>query len=135
MNLTEKLVDVLSRLESSLERDRDLIAASLAETQNAVRLRGARALPAPGAGGRPLLWSGSGRLVGWSLTATGGPVTVTLTDSRDGAGDPIASIAIADGGDSTVWAGPGGVSFGEGLFATVTGAGTLGGAFWIGAVD
>lgn len=134
MNLTEKMLEALTQLQTTLERDRAAIQAALAETTNANRLRGARPVPA-GAAGRPLLWAGPGRLVGWSLTATGGAVEVTLRDSRDTTGDPVATIAIAAGGHAALWAGPGGVSFGEGLFADVTGAGTLAGAIWLGAVD
>ena len=82
-----------------------------------------------------LVWAGPGRLVGWSLTATTNDVTVTLRDSRDTTGDPIATIVVKAGSDAQQWAGPGGVSFGEGLYADVSGAGTLTGAVWLGAVD
>lgn len=132
MNLSEKLLDTLHRLDASLERRDAGMQAALSETQNAIRLRGARAVPA-GDVGRPLLWAGPGRLVGWSLTAVGGPAVVTLRDGRDTTGDPIASIAIDQDGTAQLWAGPGGVSFGEGLYADVNGNVT--GAVWLGAVD
>ena len=134
MNLSEKLLDVLTRVDATLEQDRAVLQAALTLTQNATRLRGARPVPA-GDDGRPLLWAGPGRLVGWSLTATGGAAPVVLRDSRDAGGDPVASITLAAGESTALWAGPGGVSFGEGLFADITAAGTLTGAVWLGAVD
>lgn len=135
MSIQEQLVNVLERVSTTLDRQHAAFQAAAAETANANRLRAARACPAPGDGGRPLLWAGPARLVGWSLHAVGGDVVVTVTDSRDGTGDSVASIALIQGQSQAAWFGPGGISAGEGLFADVSGAGTLAGAFWLGAVD
>jgi len=138
VNVTEKLIETLGNLQRALELQHAELRAALTQTTRSNRLRGARPAPAPGAsGGRALLSSGAGRLVGWSLTATGGPVHVTLTDAREaGAGEPVAVIDVPEGGaGAALWLGPGGVSFGDALRVDVAGTGALQGVFWLGAVD
>lgn len=111
------------------------VAAGLTQFNNGVRLTGARPLPVNTHG---RLWGGSGRLVGWSVYAKGGPVEVLVRDSRvGGAGDPLSGFNLVDGEESAIWLGPGGVSFGEGIFLDLqAGALTaLRGSLWIGAVD
>ena len=130
MSIQDQIVAALTELANTLERDRAVQQAILAETQNANRLRGERPVPA-GAGGRILLWAGPGRLVGWSLANTGeAPVTVTLRDSRDTTGDPIAVVTIPAGASKELSI-AGGISFGDGLFADANDAFT--GVVWIGA--
>jgi len=130
----DDLTRVIGELPLAFEKIRTELAEGVQQYQNAVRLRGARYVPI-GTGGRPLVYAGPGRLVGWSLHATGGAVTVVLRDSRDGGGDAIGAIELAAGTSQTVPAPGGGVSFVEGLFAVVSGAGTLEGSVWLGAVD
>jgi hypothetical protein len=77
-----------------------------------------------------------GRLVGWSIRATVGEVVLNLYDGP--AADPARFLAAVDlpvGGSQSVWLGPGGVSFVDGVYVEVTGGGTPVGALWIGAVD
>ncbi len=107
------------------------IAAGLTETHNGLRLTGARFHDVS----RRLVSTGSGRLVGWSVRATGGPVTVLLRNGRDSAGDVMALIDLVDTESDTQWFGPGGIAFPEALFLDQTGTGTLTGALWLGAVD
>lgn len=133
-HLEERIAHALEQLPIELEKGRTELQVGLAQYANGNRLTGAR--PAViGAAGRPLLSAGSGRLVGWSVHATGGAATIVLHDSRDASGDTIAAIELAAGTSQTIWAGPGGVSFGEGLYAAITGAGAVEGSVWIGAVD
>jgi hypothetical protein len=132
MSWQDTLAEQLAHVVELVEIDHQKIAAALVQTNAGNRLRGARPLPA-GTGGRPLLCAGAGRVVGWALTATAA-TTITLRDSRDTTGDPIASIAIPANGSAALWCGPGGISFGEGLFADVAG-GPFTGAIWTGAVD
>ncbi|MBN9327983.1 MAG: hypothetical protein J0I87_13860 [Cellulomonas sp.] len=133
MSLQEQLAQHLAHVIELVETDHEKIAAALVQTNNGNRLRAARPLPA-GIGGRPLLWAGAGWLVGWALTATA-TTTITLRDSRDTTGDAIASIAIAAGGSAQLWMGPGGVSFGEGLFVDAAIGSVFTGSIWLGAVD
>ncbi len=115
------------------ERVRSQIAAGLVETRNALRLQGARSEPLNGS---RLLWGGSGRLVGWSLRATGGAVAVTLHDGRpETLGDVLAVIDLAAGQSATVGLPGSGVSVTEACSAVVTGAGTVSGAVFLGAKD
>jgi len=135
VSLNDVIVAKLEQIVTGLERQREGLRAALVETNNAIRLRAARPVNVSSAGGRVLIWAGPGRLVGWSLRATTNDVTVDLRDSRDDAGDPIASVVIPTGQSRELWAGPGGVSFGEGLYLDATGAGVLTGSVWLGAVD
>lgn len=121
------------------DRTRAEVAAGLAETQRGMRVDGAAYRPLPVAGG--LVYGGTRRLVGWAARETGGtnPVSVDLYDGGDaGAVDPsrlVATFTVPAGGAVTFNAMPAGISFGEGLFAVVTGTGALRGALHIGAVD
>lgn len=133
MSWQDTLAQQLATIVEKVQLDHEKIAAALVQTNNGNRLRAARPLPA-GIGGRPLLWAGAGRLVGWALTATAA-TTITLRDSRDTTGDAIASIAIPAGGSAQLWMGPGGVSFGEGLFVDANPATSFTGSIWLGAVD
>lgn len=132
MSIHDDVLEAIGRIPLEFEKIRTELSEGVQQYANAVRLRGARAVPV-GPAGRPLVWAGPGRLVGWSVHATGGAVTVVLRDGRDGSGDAIAAIELTAGASSTTPA-PG-VSFTEGLFAVVTGAGTLEGSVWLGAVD
>ena len=131
MKLEAQLLANLAAIPLELEHVRGTLAAGLAESVEGNRLTGAR----PVVAGRPLVWGGSGRLVGWSLRATGGPVTVTLRDSHDATGDIVAVVNIADATSQSFGVPGAGVSFGEALNATASGAGVLEGAWWLGAVD
>lgn len=134
MTWQDELVNTLASIPLELERARAEISAGLAEFHNGNRVSGARYVPV-GAGGRTLVCAGPGRLVGWSVRAVGGPVSLTLRDSRDDAGDVLAVLELVAGASSSKWFGPAGISFGEGLRVTVSGAGSLEGAVWLGAVD
>lgn len=133
MSTTDRIADRLGELFALQgDRIRDEIRAGLQETSNALRLRGARNRPLyPDA----LVWGGPGRLVGWSIRATGGAVSVTLHDGRDTAGEVLAVIDVP-AGESTQGALPGGgVSITEALYADVSGAGAVQGSIYLGAVD
>ncbi len=139
MSWQDELRDAIAAIPLALEQVRSELSAGLGEYHNGLRLQGARAVTV-GAGGRDLASAGSGRLVGWSLRATGGEVVVTLRDGRDDSGDPLAVLeldgaALGPACCSTQWIGPGGVSFVEGLYLDAAGAGTLTGSVWLGAVD
>lgn len=133
--LNDKINERVAEALLEVEKHTAQVAAGLTQFNNGVRLTGARPLPVNSHG---RLWGGSGRLVGWSVYAKGGPVEVLVRDSRvGGAGDPLGGFNLVDGGSSSSWMGPGGVSFGEGIFLDVqSGALTaLRGTLWIGAVD
>lgn len=83
----------------------------------------------------PVAYVAAGRLVGWSLYASGGPVRLLLHDGHDTTGDVIAVVDLVAGENETVWLGPGGVSFVEALYVEQIGTGTPLGSLWIGAVD
>lgn len=137
MRNDEKLLAAIAALPLAFEQMSAELATGLQSFHNGVPLQAARYVPVGAAGGRSLACAAAGRLVGWSLRATGGPVTVVLRDSRTEAGDAIAYVELADNDSETVWLGPGGVSFVEGLYVqTVSaGAGVIQGAVWLGAVD
>jgi hypothetical protein len=131
-NLAEHLGAILAR---DGERWRDEYRASMAQFAAGVRLQAARPV-AIGATPQKLLWGGSCRLVGWSLRAASGTATLTLRNGRDDAADIVATVTLsADGVTDTRWLAPGGVSVTEALWATYTGAGTVTGAVYLGAVD
>ena len=133
MGLSDKLNERIAEAVLQVEKHAAEVAVGLAQWQNGNRLTGARPLSASD---HPRRWGGAGRLVGWSLYAKGGAVTVLMRDSRvAGDGDVLAAFSLADGEDAQLWMGPGGVSFGEGLYLDKTGAGSLVGSVWIGAVD
>jgi hypothetical protein len=127
--------DIVAAIQSiplELERVRSQFEASLAHFHNGVRLDAARYLPADG---RTLAHAGQGRLVGWSVQAVGGSVTLVLRDGRDETADALAVVSLSTGESQTQWFGPGGISVTEALFLDRTGAGTLVGSVLLGAVD
>jgi hypothetical protein len=138
--LEQKIETKLEHLGSAVsleaERTRLAMAAGLKDTRNGLRVDGSAYRSIPAAGG--LVYNGSKRLVGWSARETSGtnPVNVDIYDGRS-PGDfsnLVATIHLDAGKSETVPIRPG-VSFGEGLFAVVSGGGTLSGTAWIGAVD
>lgn len=132
--LEERIEAHLAAIPLEIDRVHSSLAAGLQNFANGTRLQGARYVGA-GASGAPLVWASAGRLVGWSLSSAGAPCVVLLTDSRNGTGLTVAKITIPADASKELWLGPGGVSFVDGLYVTVTGAGVLDGALWLGAVD
>jgi hypothetical protein len=133
--ITDKIDERIAEALLEVQKHTADVAAGLAQWNNGQRLTGARPIDASR---HPRLWGGSGRLVGWSVYAKGGPVELLIRDSRvSGAGDPLAGINLVDGGNSVHWLGPGGVSFGEGLYLEVQSGSltALKGTIWLGAVD
>lgn len=132
--ITDKINDRVAEALLQIEKHAAEVATGLAQWQNGNRLTGARPLTI---GGHPRLWGAGGRLVGWSVYADGGPVTVLVRDTREAdSGDVLAVIRLESGQDSQQWTGPTGVSFGWGLYLQqVAGAGKLVGSVWLGAVD
>lgn len=117
------------------ERTRLAFAQAMAETVRGSRIDGALARPVQTGA---VNYAAAGRLVGWALRVAGGPAALDLFDGPGP--DPsryVASISLpSDGAASTVSMMPGGVSFTDSLFvAQTSGAGTVTGALWIGAVD
>jgi hypothetical protein len=122
-------VAMYMRLEQLLNE----LSAGLSESHNARPVDAARYLPA---GGRKLAWGAPGRLVGWSVHAVDGPVTVYLRDGRDESSEEFAIVDLVEGETNAQWFGPGGVAFTEALYAhQAAGGGRLVGSWWIGAVD
>lgn len=133
--ISDKVNERLAEVLLEVERHTAVVAAGLTQFNNGQRLTGARPIDASR---HPRLWGGQGRLVGWSLYAKGGPVELLIRDGRDaGTGDPLGGVNLLDGGNSVHWLGPGGVSFGEGVYLDVqSGAfAALRGSVWLGAVD
>lgn len=131
--VSEKLGHIATAIAEDGERTRLAFAQAMAESVRGSRIDGA--LP------RPLTpnavnYAGAGRLVGWSVRASGGEV---ILDLYDGPGaDPsryLGAIDLASGASQTVWLGPAGVSVVESLYVAASGAGTPLGSVWIGAVD
>lgn len=131
MKLDDHLISTLAQIPLELEKVRTELTTGLAESHNGVRLTGARYVSL----GRPLVWGGTGRLVGWSIRSTGGSSNLTLHNSRDNSGEVIAVITLAAEAGETIWFGSSGVTFTEGLYISGAGAGVLEGAIWLGAVD
>jgi len=138
--INREVVAAIEAIPLELERVSAELREGLGQFQGTTRLQAARVVPVGAAGGRDLAAAGEGRLLGWSLRATDGHVTVALRDSRGPFGDLIgyvdlpatATVPATD----TRWFGPGGVSFTEGVFAEiVTTAGTCQGVVYLGAVD
>lgn len=130
----DKLEHLSSVVALEGERTRIEMAAGLADTLRGLRIDGARYRPiVPNA----VNDNAGGRLVGWSLRADGGDVTVTLHDGYSADADTVATVALAAGQSDTVTVMPAGVSYVDALYAEVTstGAGVVAGALWIGAVD
>jgi hypothetical protein len=136
----QQVKEIVGAVALEAERTRDAFAAGLAQTQRGLRIDGAAPRPLPTVSG-VLYPGGPKRLVGWAARETGGAasVSVDLYDGGDqGAVDPsrlVASFTCLAGGESKYSAMPAGISFGEGLYAVVSGTGTLRGVALIGAVD
>lgn len=129
--MAEAIADRLGDL-FALQADelRATIAAGLAETNNALRLQGARNRPIyPNS----VAWAGSGRLVGWSLAGGASGGTVTVYDSRDTFGEVLAVVQLDANKTSNHGLPGGGVSITEACFVAVTG--TVTGSLYLGAVD
>lgn len=140
--MSEKdVLAAIAGIPMEFERVRDELAEGVIQYHNAIPLQGARVITVgtaggPGLpGGRTLACAAAGRLVGWSLRATGGHVTVVMRDGRDIGGDPIGYCELDDTRSETIWLGSGGISFTDGLYVQVLGAGTAQGAVYLGAVD
>lgn len=138
MFMTENVQAALLALPMELDRIAGQMASGLSEFHNGNRVTAARYADVT----RRQVSNGRGRLVGWSMRNSHAtdPLTVTIRDSRDAAGDVMATFTLAAGAGSTHQLGVAGVSFGEGLFLDVTGpaaavAGSLVGAVWLGVVD
>lgn len=135
----EKIEHIGAMVALEAERTRDDIAAGLAQTQRGLRVDGSAYRPLPVASG--VLYGGARRLVGWTARETGGtnPVSVDLYDGTDpGAVDParlVATFTVPAGGAVAYTSTRAGISFGDGLYAVVSGSGALRGAALIGAVD
>ena len=133
MRVDDHLAEVLDELPKQFERWSAQLATGLQSFEGALALQGARNIPV-GVGGRTLAQAGQGRLVGWSLRATGGAVTVAIRDSRESDnGDVVALVELAAETSKEIWLGSG-VSFVNGLYVKVTGPGQFQGSLWIGAV-
>lgn len=128
----DKIEHIAAAVSLEAERTRLEVAQAFAQTQRGLRIDGALARPIiPNA----MNYLGGRRLVGWSVRAAGGDVTITLRDGHDASGEVIGTIALVAGQSETVTVMPAGVSFAEGLYVASTGAGAPVGALWIGAVD
>jgi hypothetical protein len=129
----EKLGHIATAIEADGEKTRLAFAQAMADSMRGIRIDGAlpRTLFA-----NAQVYVAGGRLVGWSVRANGGEVILDLYDGT--AADPnryLGAIDLASGASQTVWMGPGGVSFVDGLYVAASGAGTPLGSVWIGAVD
>jgi hypothetical protein len=138
--LEDRVDQIAATVVTEGERTRSAFEAGMAQSQRGLRIDGAAPRPLPTASG--LLYAGGPkRLVGWTARETGGanPVSVDLYDGIDaGAVDPsrlVASFTCLTGGESKFAPMPAGISFGEGLYAVVSGTGALRGVALIGAVD
>lgn len=105
-------------------------------TKNSQPVLGALALPVGEADrAKTVLANSAGRCVGWAIKETTGntPAELDLKDGTNTDGDLLFPIALSPGESNREWFGPSGISFGVGLFASITGAIT--GTVWIGAID
>lgn len=139
MRGTDQLIAAIEAIPVQFARMQDELAAGLQEFHNGQELRAARPLQIGATGANTLAWAGPARLVGWSVRATDGPMTVLLRDARSDSGDILAAIELAAGQSQTVWLGPGGVSAGEGIYVqavqAVPATGAIQGAIYLGSVD
>jgi hypothetical protein len=127
----DHLAGVVATLAQAVQLTDAHVGALVATSKNAQRLRGDRPITV-GVGGDVLAWAGAGRLTGWTLTNDAeAAATVTLRDSRDVHGAPVAVVRVPAGG-AVSFSHAAGVSFGEGLFVDVAGA-PVAGVVWIGA--
>lgn len=134
----------LDRLPELFERYTAELASGLRSFEGAIALRGARYVEitsVPNAAGQSaglMAQNGQGRLVGWSLRATGGAVTVLIRDSADADNGRIVGALelAAETSDSQSFGD--GVSFTQGLWVAVArpanGLGQLQGSLFVGAV-
>jgi hypothetical protein len=134
--LHKALNGIVEAVDRAGEKWHAAMQAGLAQTERAVRLRGARNKPLTGTG---LVQGGPSRLAGWSLLNTGAnPLTVAYYDADSaGATDTfLGGDTIPAGASSTkVLPGPG-VSASYGVYAVVTGtAPAYTGTTYFGAVD
>lgn len=114
------LVDALDRIHTELQRSRD-----------AVTLRGADAAPLLPTADTSVSRN-AGTLFGYSVRETSGAAaaTIVLRDGLDDTGELLAEIALPAGGSATVWLGPQGVAFVNGLHAQLV-AGAVEGAVYL----
>jgi hypothetical protein len=133
--LEKKLEEVSVSVVEEATRTRAEFAAGLTDAQRGLRIEGAAYRPLPAVTG--VVYGGARRLVGWTVRETAGAagVSVDLYDGADpGAVDPtrlVATFTIPAGG-SVAHTSAHGISFVEGLYAVVSGAGALRGALSIG---
>lgn len=142
MSAAQQFVDKVAE-HVSLEgaRVREEFRAGLAETRNAVKVRGARLVPLYGQTG--VVAGGSGRLVGWTVRETGGTAGAVLTiySGRDATADVLGVVVLPAGGGQTLGLPGAGVFWEDGVSFAVTappGAGTPGtvaGSLYVGSVD
>ena len=136
MSTAQKALDALAeRVVFEGERVRAELRAGLEETRNGQRIVGARPVPIPAGTNSFRAANGRGRFAGWSLReATGSaPATVTVYDGLDSTADPIATVVIPAGTSTNQPASLPGVSFGDGVAVTVSGA--VLGSLYFGVVD
>lgn len=108
----------LTAIPMELDRLRAVMADGLGASTNGRPLSGARYQPLT----RSLLWSGSGRLQGWSmLNLTASSVTVVLHDGHDASGDAVAVIVVPANTSVNHWWGHPGVDFVESLYLELVG--------------
>lgn len=131
MGMAQDIADKLGELFALQgDRIRDEIRSGLAQTNNALRLQGARNRPIyPNS----VAWAGSGRLVGWSIRGGAGGGVVTLHDGRDDSGEVLAVLNVAADETSNHGLPGAGVSITEACFVKVTGS--VSGSLYLGAVD
>jgi hypothetical protein len=131
--IEEKLGDLAATVSLEGDKTRTEMAAALGQSIRGLRINGARPRPiSPNAANV----SAGGRLVGWSVRASGGTVALTFHDGNDATGDVIGATALlADGASETHSVMPAGIAFVQSLYVEVTGTGVPVGALWFGAVD
>lgn len=97
-----------------------------------LRHRGANALQVPAATSIPVLVSGRGKLLGWSLKDNNnvGGSAIDLLDGISSSGSFLGRIALAQNATETRWLGDTGVTFEGGVFANVVTA-TMSGVVYV----
>jgi hypothetical protein len=128
---TERLLEHVGAM-LALEGDkiRAEWSAGLAETARGLRVSGS--LPRNIVPNQST-YNGSHRLMGWSVRAVAGAVTLTFHDGHDASGDVIGTVVLSgDGANDTKPLGTG-VNFSEGLFTEVTAAAgaSVAGCVWV----
>lgn len=125
-----KLAEVGAAVALEGDKTRAGIADAFADTIKGQRIKGAR--PRPISLNAANATSG-GQLVGWSVRAVGGPLTLTFRDG-DAGGDVIAAPStLADGQTTTHPLTAAGISFVQNLYVEATGTGAAVGALWFAA--